>query len=155
MDYVRHEGIPWEKRRELMARSNEEKFKETGELHAFYGSLRKGEYNADRVAEDGYDYIKTTTIKGFKLFGIGGYPAAVRSDNKEDTMVVDLFRITNVAKAGFIYNMELGATYFRETVKIDGKDHTIYLFTKGWENNRPVPSGDWIKHRSKKVEAVS
>jgi gamma-glutamylcyclotransferase (GGCT)/AIG2-like uncharacterized protein YtfP len=155
MDHVRHEGIPWETRSKLMAQTNEKKFKETGELHAFYGSLRKGEYNADRVASDGYKYIKTVTITGFKLFALGGYPAVSRSDNMEDTIVVDLFRITDVKRAAGIYNMELGASYFLEKEQIGDEEYTIYTFTKGWGNNRPVPSGDWVKFRSKKAEAVS
>ena len=152
---IRNEGHPWEERRQLMARTNAEKFADTGVLHAFYGSLRRGEYNANSREDKGYKYLKTATIKGFKLFGLWGYPAAVRSDSKKDTMVVDLFEITDVGQAAGIYNMELGASYRLEKVAIDKKEYTIYLFDKGWENNRPVPSGDWVKHRSQKQEAVS
>ena len=147
-----NKGIPHNERYRLANRDADEIHAETGELHAFYGSLRKGEYNASRTRE-GYEYIKTTTITGYKLFGLYSYPAAVYTGNNDDTMVVDIFRITDANTAKGIYGMELGASYHHKKVVIDNEEHSIYLFDDGWYNNKPVPSGDWSKRQE--LEVVS
>ena len=60
---------------------------------AVYGSLRHLEYNYNRFKQyfgDGIEYINTTSITGYQIFDLGSYPGLKLSDNKEDTVVVDI-----------------------------------------------------------------
>lgn len=147
--------MSWEERRRLIEQSDTKKIEIVGERQAYYGSLRAGQYNSRAASNPNYVHTNTVTIKGFKLYSKGAYPAAVRSDSKKDTMVVDLFDISDVNSIVQIYNMEIGAGYNLEHIKVNGNNYAIYLFDKGWENNRPVSSGDWVDYLNQPVEAVS
>lgn len=124
--------------------------------YAFYGSLRKGMYNYE-AAKGSMEYIGTETISGFKLFSLGAYPCVIRSDNEEDTLVVDLFTVTGPRERS-IHNMEIGAGYNYEEVEINGQMFGIYTFDK--ENgkrleNRLVPGGDWVKYLQPQSERTT
>lgn len=104
---------------------------------AAYGTLRKGFYNFNRFD---LNYIKTTTLTGYELYDLGPYPMAIKTDNSEDTIVVDILECDDNTKR-IIDMMEIGAGYKKENVVVDEEDCTIYLFNKIVGNK--IKSGDY------------
>jgi len=136
--------------------TNEKIVERVGSRHAFYGSLRNGQYNARREDET-YKRIGEVTITGFKMYSLygGAYPCIVRTDNKKDTVVVELFNITDENRILGIYGMEIGAGYHLEHVDVNGETCGIYVYPEGYKNTVPVLSGDWVKFKSQKSATVS
>lgn len=115
-------------------------------LYAFYGSLRNDQYNASYF-KGGMKYKETTTVPGFKLFSLGPYPCVVRTDDDNDTIVVDLFELENNT-AYRIHQMEKGAGYDYEEIEINGTKYGIYVYAPSSLErlrDRQVPGGDWVK----------
>ena len=111
--------------------------------YAFYGSLRKDQYNF----RQGMEYQKTVEITGFKLFSLGAYPCAIQTGNEDDKLTVDLFTVTG-QNENSIHRMEIGAGYDYKEVEIDGKMFGIYVYPTDFLNrlaDRRVPEGDWVK----------
>lgn len=116
-----------------------------------YGSLRFKEYNYNafkRRNPDGINYLKTTTINGFKLYDLGSYPGIKISSNNEP-LVVDVMEVDRQSYES-IYRMEIGANYTAETVTLDGEPHTIYVYQGN--PSKLVESGDWSKYLSHEQE---
>lgn len=113
---------------------------------AFYGSLRKGMYN-NRYFEKNLTLIKQgVTITGFKLFSLGSYPCAIKTNIDTDKLVVDLFEVDKQANYS-IDRMEKGAGYTLEVIEIDGEIFGIYTYEQSALarlSERQVPSGDWV-----------
>lgn len=114
----------------------------------FYGSLRKGEYNYNyflRIfGEDNFKYIKTKTIKGFKLYSLGAYPMVIQTNDINDKLVVDEFEVSDEAYSS-INSMELGAGY--DISKFEGA--TIYTYPLNemkYYTDSIVKSGDWSEY---------
>lgn len=115
--------------------------------YAFYGSLRKGMYNFDRF-KDGLTYERTVQIPGFRLYSLGPYPTALKSDDPNDILTVDLFTVTSTM-AYRIDAMERGADYDYVEVDVDGEKYGIYTWDfslAGRLLKSRVPGGDWVKH---------
>lgn len=104
---------------------------------AAYGTLKKGFYNNSRFKNN---YIETAKIDGYQLYDLGPYPAVIRDENAKD-LVVDVLEVDDNEKQA-IDRMEQGAGYHLETVNINGRNCTIYTFTKKM----------LIYHGGKKVE---
>lgn len=114
-----------------------------------YGTLRKGQYNFDRINNNfGSDSIKKVServIEGFKMYTIHDwYPAVVYTGRPEDKIVVEEVKVTPEAKT-FIDRMEAGAGY---TIKqVDGLD--IYCMLEDDMDDGltgVIESGDWVKY---------
>jgi gamma-glutamylcyclotransferase (GGCT)/AIG2-like uncharacterized protein YtfP len=122
--------------------------------YAFYGSLRKGQYNYT-AAREGMEYLQTVEIPGFKLYALNAsYPCAIRTNDPDDILTVDLFRL-NKDRALGIHYMELGAGYDYDEVEILGTKYGIYTFDSsnaGRLASRHVPGGDWVKYLQTKRE---
>ena len=97
------------------------------------------------------EYTGTHTISGFDLYSLGVYPAAVLGNND---LVVDTFVVDNSC-FNSINGMELGAGYYGHEVKIDGKDHIMWLQKDGGYAERKVESGDWTKYLREKGETYT
>jgi gamma-glutamylcyclotransferase (GGCT)/AIG2-like uncharacterized protein YtfP len=110
--------------------------------YAFYGSLRKDQYNYERL-KNGLEYIATVEIPGFRLYSLGPYPTALRSDDPKDTLVVDLFNVSPTITYR-IDAMERGADYDYEEVEVNGEKYGIYT----WD----IAYGDWVKHLQTEIE---
>ena len=115
-----------------------------GHLYAFYGSLRKGQYNHDRAGLAKETYIKTVQIPGYKMYSLGAFPLIVRAD-KTFMVTVDLFAIQNEDLERGIHLMEIGAGYERITHNIDGKDYYIYVYERATPGLHHVKTGDWAE----------
>ena len=117
-------------------------------LCAFYGSLRRVQYNSSEVNPD-FLYLSTTTIGGYKMYSLRAYPACIISDDPEDTIVIELFDL-DARNFASIDSMEKGAGYHTTTIIVDGKEYIMYLHTpEHWEGreDRLVANGDWVEHK--------
>jgi gamma-glutamylcyclotransferase (GGCT)/AIG2-like uncharacterized protein YtfP len=118
-------------------------------LYAFYGSLRKNMYNAKAVGDANMKYLKTVQIPGFELYNLSGaYPCAIRTDNPDDILTVDLFEVSTAREYG-IHAMEIGAGYDYDEVEIGGTNYGIYTYDKSYRTrlaNKLIPGGDWVKY---------
>lgn len=111
-------------------------------LYAFYGSLRKGMSNHRRY-ERGMSLLFTENLPGYALYAMRYYPYAVKSDNPEDVIVVEVYKITNSATEKAIHELELSVGYYFDEVMIRDQRTGIYLF----EKTGPEPlvkGGDWV-----------
>lgn len=117
---------------------------------AVYGSLRKSAYNYDRFKfffGDDYEYEKTATIRGYKLYDLGiGYPCAVVDNEHNSELTIDIIRVSEKCLAT-ITSMEIGAGYKPSIIDVDGEQVIIYLFKS--PEGTLVKSGDWVKHLNK------
>jgi gamma-glutamylcyclotransferase (GGCT)/AIG2-like uncharacterized protein YtfP len=126
----------------------------TRKKYAFYGSLRKGMYNYHALAQ-GLTYEKTVEVSGYKLFSLGAYPFAIKTNDESDKLVIDLFTITNDRTENSIHRMELGAGYIYDEVDVDGVSYGIYLFPnrlRDYESYTQVKGGDWCEYKSDRKE---
>lgn len=113
---------------------------------AFYGSLRKGQYNYDRcIAGCKHDYLGVARVNGFKMWSLGPYPTITLGD-KNDQIVVDLFDIHDEAVQRFIESMERGAGYSVGNVEINDEQYTLYYYHKEPRNAEAVENGDWVDY---------
>ncbi len=110
--------------------------------YAFYGSLRRGMTNY-KIYESSLQYIKTVVLPGFRLYSLPNYPFAVRSMDQDDTIVVELFSVTNRQVEQSIHTLELSVGYYYDEVIVEGKSIGIYLYESAG-NHPPVEHGDWV-----------
>ncbi len=110
-------------------------------LYAFYGSLRKGMENHERY-QTALDYLFSARLSGFKLYSRGEYPCITRS-NQSDSVVIEVFRVTDSVVEKEIHEMEIEDGYFYDEVLINEKKIGIYLF-EDVKNFSEVNEGDWV-----------
>lgn len=138
----------------------------TKKYYAFYGSLRVGEYNYERLLKDqpGVDYVKTITLpRGYLLYSLGAYPMVVEDETSTFPLVVDLFEIDAPNISSRIDLMEIGAGYIPTTLIVDELAYCLfvgdYKENSNWlKSNSIVTSGDWteeIKRRKTKSGAIT
>ena len=113
------------------------------DLYAFYGSFRMGMSNHD-LYKDSIQFIQTNTAKGFELYSLGEYPYAIKSEDMNQIMVVEIYKITNKIVQSAIHVLEINAGYYRDKVNLEGLEAYIYLFKKRGNEIR-VKSGDWVQ----------
>ena len=110
-------------------------------LYAFYGSLRKGMDNYERY-RDAMVYLYSVRLKDFKLYSRGLYPCVAKS-TPENSVLVEVFRITDPQLEKEIHEMEMEEGYVYEEVLINDQRVGIYVF-ENIENFKEVESGDWV-----------
>lgn len=126
----------------------------------FYGSLRAEGYNHGSI-EKVADFKGYTAIKGFKLLSLGSYPCVVKSKNKNDKVIGEVFLINDIDVIKRIDNMELSAGYKRARQKvIMGSDDKVEVLFYEFKKSVIAPiveSGDWVKEmnqRKKNMEMI-
>lgn len=129
-----------------------------------YGSLRKGQYNFNRISnlfssKDVIQYVRTIKLPGYKMYSLGSYPACIHTGTRSDIIECDILRMHNSA-FDIIDRMEVGAGYTQYSTPIvfkDGfiqynKDMSIYIFedideeTMKTKFQGEVIDGNWVKH---------
>ena len=111
--------------------------------YAFYGSLRRGMINFQHYRH-GLKFQYAERIPFYCLYPMENYPYAVRTGSKDDTIVVEVFKITDPKVEKAIHDLEISVGYFYNEIEIRGQSVGIYLF----EIAGPEPSvkgGDWVK----------
>lgn len=123
-------------------------------LLAVYGSLRPGKYNYKRFSSLS-PRDSNITLKGYKMFDLGAYPAVIRTNNILDTIVCDVIAADDM-DAKSIDSMEYGAGYHKEEVNINGKTCALYVHKDSSyiKNHVRVLSGDWNKYSAMTDEEV-
>lgn len=116
------------------------------DLFAFYGSLRRGMENYAAYAQH-LQYIRTAVVKGYALYALTDYPYAVKTDDANDTLVVELFSIANLQTKQTLYEMELDAGYIFSTLHFTEGKTGIYTFAVPGKDDARVPGGDWVAYR--------
>lgn len=110
--------------------------------YAFYGSLRSGMANY-AIYRSSLQHIKTVRLPGFKLYALTHYPYAVKSARVADSIVAEIFRVTNKQAERSIHALELQAGYFYDEVVVDDLPVGIYLYPSAG-NHPVVEGGDWV-----------
>ena len=112
-------------------------------LYAFYGSLRRGMMYYE-VYKNGLEYKFSAELKGFKLYALKNYPFAVKTNQAEDVIVVEVFKITQPETEKSIHDLELSVGYYYDEIKVNSTTAGIYLFQQPG-NYQEVKGGDWVK----------
>jgi len=99
---------------------------------AVYGTLREGESRAGAFKEFGkITSRKIKTLRGFKMFDLGDYPAAFETGDENDEIVVELLDFKGNEKELLKLLDQLEGVqygyYKRKYIKIDGKKVLIYV----------------------------
>jgi gamma-glutamylcyclotransferase (GGCT)/AIG2-like uncharacterized protein YtfP len=111
--------------------------------YAFYGSLRCGMSNHHRF-ERGLSLLFTEKVPGYALFAMRYYPYAVKTDNPDDAIIVEVYKIADAETEKAIHELELSVGYFYDEVMIRDHRTGIYLFEKSGPEPL-VKGGDWVK----------
>ena len=113
--------------------------------YAFYGTLRQGMENHLAFAK-ALTYLKTVTVKGYRMYSLHEYPYAMHTSHVNDQIVVDLFHVTSIEAEEMIYEMEIDADYILSSLEIEGNKFGIYLFAGNRDGDEYLPGGDWVLH---------
>ena len=111
--------------------------------YAFYGSLRKGMINYE-IYKHGLEYQYSINLEGFKLYALKNYPFAVKTNQPNDSIFVEIFKIFNPEVEERINQLELSVGYHYDEVIVNANAVGIYLFHQP-ENYTEVVGGDWVK----------
>lgn len=89
-----------------------------------YGSLRHGEYNFKRINSmfpNSLKFITSITLTGYRMYNLGGYPAAIYDGDNTVAIICDVMQITKEAEE-VVEEMETGAGYSTFTHRIYFQD---------------------------------
>jgi gamma-glutamylcyclotransferase (GGCT)/AIG2-like uncharacterized protein YtfP len=82
---------------------------------AVYGTLKRGFYNYDRFNHFyEFKFVGSERIKGFSLYDLGHYPAAVESD-PENEITIEIFDVSPACYKS-LHEMEISAGYVKKEV---------------------------------------
>ena len=112
-------------------------------LYAFYGSLRRGMSNYERY-KAGLEFLYEEQIRGYHLYQMEHYPYAVKTNQEEDAILVEVFKITDSPTEKAIHDLEISVGYYYDEVEIRRQPVGIYLFKKAGSESL-VKDGDWVK----------
>lgn len=110
---------------------------------AVYGTLREGGTLNGNMKAVGAKFIEKTTLKGYKMYDTGWFPAVFKTNDDKDEIVIESYEIPEESLTGtfdrvegypHLYNREetpKGWIYFMEDQKRI-KDYA------------PIKSGDWF-----------
>jgi len=111
--------------------------------YAFYGSLRRGMKYYEEF-KSGLHYQYSIWLKGYDLYSLGPYPFAVKSDNPQHRILLEVMRIKDPSVEKRIFQIEMDAGYYFSDILIQHKPVGIFLFEKAG-NYPQVSHGDWVK----------
>lgn len=113
------------------------------DLFAFYGSLRRGMENHFHFANS-IEYLSTYRLAGYELYSLGDYPYAVKTIDQNQSILIEIFSVTDNQTRNAIHKMEIEAGYFLDQIMVAGRLVSIYLYeNKG--NDPKVNGGDWVE----------
>ncbi len=126
-------------------------------LIGVYGTLRRGESNHSVLGDS--EFIKTIRLKGYKMYGISGFPAVVEGELNE-SIVIEIYRIINdqISEAiDWLEGFDRSAPnskdnlYTIRSCKVDTEKAPIEIYTfdhapeRVIEKGPQLQSGDWCK----------
>jgi len=89
-------------------------------------------------------YHYSMWLRGYDLFSLGPYPCAVKTNNPQSKILVEIMHITDPIVEKNIFEIEMNAGYYFTDILIQSKPIGIFLYEKA-TNYPPVQSGDWVK----------
>lgn len=119
---------------------------------AFYGTLRLNQPNYHRLlSPKTAKFLGTKIVDGYSMHDLGYYPTII--PEKDSSIVVELFEVSDKYAIDFIKSMELGAGYKETTVQHEGEDYTLYVCGDSesrtiQKRNKRIESGDWVDYIS-------
>lgn len=127
-------------------------------LFAVYGSLRVGEFNYDFLREsygpEGLVPIVKGQIKGYHLYSLGEFPAAIKQEHAKGIRVDIIAASKEVTR--FINGMEIAAGYTPRQATWGHHHLTFYVMEGSPKDYWPlVPDGDWSKYLKARKERMN
>jgi gamma-glutamylcyclotransferase (GGCT)/AIG2-like uncharacterized protein YtfP len=117
---------------------------------AVYGTLRIGHGNWSYFLQEVPLLKEKDIVTGFKMVTFGGFPAIIHTGNEEDTVVVDVFDMSqheDISRS--ILSMETGAGYdITDVTTESGLEAHVYTYTEAQASSFmdiDIHSGDWTK----------
>ncbi len=110
---------------------------------AVYGLLRRGERLAHLL--EGARLIEQVTLRGFDLFDLGSYPAAVAGTGVLVAEVYELASAEQLAPLDEAEGVDEDPPLYRR-VALDARTW-IYLYARTTTSAPRIASGDWIRRR--------
>lgn len=120
----------------------------------FYGSLRKG-FGADATfgLENSGKFIGQERVPG-KLYAVSWFPGAVLGEDKEETILCDVYETDNEAVLtrldqyeGFNPERQSESLFVRRTVDSNYGPCFIYEYNQNVQGSAYVEGGDWGSFR--------
>ena len=123
-----------------------------------YGTLMSGfDHPMSRLLAAGADLLGPATVRG-KLYLITHYPGLLHSDNAEDVVHGELYRLRNVAELMAALDdyesigpdYEVPTLYLRETIPVtlaDGRVHEAwtYIYNRPVDESKRIASGRFLE----------
>src|SRR5688572_3930603 len=110
--------------------------------YAFYGSLMMGMENF-MPYEKHLKFIGKVHLSGFKMFSLKQYPYVIRSNDSDDRIVAELYKVIDMKTEQSIHELEMQEGYIFSEVEIADNKFGIYLFESHVSDSTEVASGDW------------
>jgi gamma-glutamylcyclotransferase (GGCT)/AIG2-like uncharacterized protein YtfP len=117
--------------------------------YAFYGSLMMGMEN-NIPYEKHLKFLEKVRLSGFKMFSLGQYPYVVRTNDSNDQIVAELYKVIDRKTEHSIHEMELDEGYIFSEVEIAENKFGIYLFDTPVVESAEIIDGDWRSYRNRK-----
>jgi gamma-glutamylcyclotransferase (GGCT)/AIG2-like uncharacterized protein YtfP len=114
--------------------------------YAFYGSLMMGMENHIPY-EKHLKFLGKVNLAGFKMFSLRQYPYVIRTNNSNDRIVAELYKVTDAKTEQSIHELEKEEGYIFSEVDIADDKFGIYLFDTHVTDSAEVISGDWRSYR--------
>lgn len=124
-----------------------------GDLVFVYGTLRRDQ--AMDMTLLGGEWVANDAIHG-KLYTCGGYPALKLDPDTRDIVIGELFRIRD-RKTPMRLDRYEGYPHLYDRVRVQTltkRDVWVYVHNSEFDENRRIPSGDWIVHQKRERDLV-
>lgn len=109
-----------------------------------YGTLKRGFYNYNRFNQSfNFEFLSSEILKGFSLYDLGYYPAAVQSN---DEIVVEVFEVSDEC-FNLLDRMEISAGYIKKEVETSVGCAIIWVMTEqqiAKTNSSKIESGNYV-----------
>lgn len=133
---------------------NQAKYNDKKQTFAVYGTLRLNQGNYKRILKNNSKHIKTVNIPGFEMFSLGGFPGIKRSNDKNSTIVADIFEVScpeTKRNLDYLegYNKETDSgMYLRRKIKLQNEnDCEIYIWNYE-DRGVVIEDGDWVRFKN-------
>jgi len=114
--------------------------------YAFYGSLMMGMENY-LLYEKHLKFLRTVQLDGFRMFSLKQYPYVIRTNDSNDRIAAELYKVIDAKTEQSIHELELEEGYIFSEVDIAGDKFGIYLFNTKVVDSAEVINGDWRSYR--------
>ena len=123
-----------------------------------YGSLRKGFGLHSALTSCGVDFVGTAKCYGMVMFDLGSFPGILESENSDDVIVGELYKMDDSEYALGVLDQIEGVPYLYKRNKVmvktmhDDKSHQswVYVYNAGrhaTDQKNKISHGDYKKYK--------